>query len=63
MCWGVRGTKFPTIERVHVAKGRFYVGKERSDVGNGSSGHVKSRVQEIETHEIKKNGNFALAEH
>ena len=27
------------------------------------SGNVKSRVQEIETHKIKNNGNFALVDH
>ena len=53
--WSV---EFPAIERFDDGKGRSDVRKGRFDVGNGGSGHVKSRVQEIETHEIKKNGNF-----
>ena len=55
--------EFSAIERCYVGRGRFYFGKGRFDVGSGGSGHVKSRVQEIETHEIKKNGNFTLAHH
>ena len=55
--------EFPAVERIDVGKGRFYVGKRRFDVGSGGLGHVKSRVQDIETHEIKKDGNFTLADH
>ena len=55
--------EFPAIERCYFGKGRFDVGTGRFDVGNGGSGHVKSRFQEIETHEIKKNGSFTLADH
>ena len=55
--------EFPSIGRVDdVGKGRFEVGKGRFDVGSGGSGHVKSRVQEIETHELKKNGSFTFAD-
>ena len=46
-----------------MGKGRFKVGRGRFDVWSGGVGHVKSRVQEIQTHEIKKDGSFTLADH
>ena len=47
-----RVLSFQQLSDLMLGKGRFDVGKERFDVVSGGSGH-----------EIKKNGNFALAEH